>query len=86
MAAADTVMFLNADVFFSSGVDMPQVIRLNPAAKRMAVSMQKLMQHIASRDQKAIAGTRAATIIFPPSDTALQAALTLVANRLTAVI
>jgi hypothetical protein len=86
MSVASTVIFLNSTVFSSSGVDMPTVIKLNPAAKRMARSMKKLMQHIATRDQKLIASEKAGTVIFPPADAPLQAALTLIGNRLTAIL
>lgn len=62
------------------------IVKLNPNARRMAVSMKKLMGNIARRDAKAANSTRPARIIFPTTDTVLQAALTTVMNQLNSVI
>ncbi len=57
-------------------------IALNPEARRMALSMRRLMRHIEKRDLKLTTSGRAGLIIFPTTDANLQAALVLVADRL----
>jgi len=59
-------------------------IKLNATRKRMAVSMRRLLQHITASDAKNYARNppRAFLPIFPTDDAPLQAALTLVNDRL----
>jgi hypothetical protein len=86
MADTATLLMLDHQVSFSEVIDMPQTIRLNAAARRMAQSMKNLFAHIANRDAKAQSSGKPSTIIFPPADTPLQDAIAVVQARLTAVL
>jgi hypothetical protein len=60
-------------------------VRLNPSRRRMAKSIRRLMDIIAKSDAKLYARNPPIAFlpIFPATDTALTAALTLVYNQLT---
>ena len=60
-------------------------IRLNPEARRMALSMVNLINHITRRDLKLVASGKHGIVIFPTDNAALTAAVALIRTRLLTI-
>lgn len=61
-------------------------LKLKPFRKTMAKSCKKLFSHIASADLRALTTNIDATLIFPPQDADVQAAITTLLDRLNYVL